>query len=106
MIVSGLKQARGNALFGAAFGCGRSQASDRSGKLLEHPRPAELRPLDRLIALRQGEVEARVLKKEARAVAIKFESVGHPRIDDRSASIPKKHEPTGRFALQHCATHD
>jgi hypothetical protein len=44
----------------------------------EHFRPAKLRPLDRLIAPRLGEVETGVLENEARAVAVRFESEGHP----------------------------
>src|SRR5580698_7787525 len=44
----------------------------------EHFRPAKLRPLDRLIAPRLGEVETEMLENEARAVAVRFESEGHP----------------------------
>src|SRR5688572_3862333 len=84
------------------FPVGR-QARDYGGKMPEHLRPAELRSLERLIAPRMGEVEAGVLENQARAVAVRLESKGHPRIDDGSAGRPREHEPTGRFALQHLA---
>src|SRR5215213_2125540 len=54
------------------------RARKRSLETLEHFRPARLRPLDRLTAPRLGEVETGVLENEARAVAVRFESEGHP----------------------------
>jgi len=46
--------------------------------LFEHSRPAKLRPPDRLIAPRLGELETGVLENEAHAVAVRFEPEGHP----------------------------
>src|SRR3984893_11095613 len=54
------------------------RARKRFLETCEHFRPAKLRPLDRLIAPRLGEVETGVLENEARAVAVRFESEGHP----------------------------
>ena len=54
------------------------RARKRFLETFEHFRPAKLRPLDRLIAPRLGEVETGVLENEARAVAVRFESEGHP----------------------------
>src|SRR6266581_1165074 len=87
------------------FAVGR-QARDHGSKLFEHLRPAKLGTLKRLIAPRLGDVEARVLENEARAVAVRLESVGHPRIFDWSAGRPREREPAGPFALQDLATHD
>lgn len=87
------------------LGAGR-QTRDHNGKLPEHPRPAELRPFERLLAPRLGEVEAGVREEDARAVTVRLEPEAHPRIDDWSAGRPGEHEPTGRFALQHLAAHD
>src|SRR5712691_7150909 len=54
------------------------RARKRFLETFEPFRPAKLRPLDRLIAPRLGEVETGVLENEARAVAVRFESEGHP----------------------------
>lgn len=74
----------------------------RGRKLLEHLLPAKLRTAKRLFAPRLGDVEARMLEKEARAVAIGLESVGHARIDERSGR-PRVRQLTRRFAFQHLA---
>ena len=82
------------------------QARDHGGKLLEHLRPAELGPLERLLAPRLGDVEAGMLEEDARAVAVRLEPEAHPRI---ATGPPADHENAsrrGRFALQHLAVHD
>src|SRR5262245_36329773 len=61
-------------------------ARDQRLKLLEHIRPAKLGTSKCLLAPGLRDVEARVLEKEARAVAIGFEPKANPRIG----------EPTGR----------
>jgi hypothetical protein len=82
------------------------QARDYGRKLPEHLRPTELGTPKCLIAPRLGDVEPRMLEEEARSFAVRLEPEADPRIDDWSASRPREHEPTGRFALQHLATHD
>src|SRR5437764_718518 len=67
--------ALGSAALRAALGC---RARKRVLEASEHFRPAELRPLTRRIAPRPGGVETGVLENEARAVAVRFESDGHP----------------------------
>ena len=64
------------------------EVRDDHGKLLQHLRPAELRPLEGAVAEWMGEVEAGVLEQEACAVAIRLESEAHLRIDDWSAGRP------------------
>src|SRR5262245_39123768 len=78
------------------------RARDHGGKLLEHLRPAVFGTLERLLAPRLGHVETGMLEEDTRPVAVRLEPEAHPSIDEPSGR-PRKHEPTGRFALQHLA---
>lgn len=62
------------------------QAGDNVDKLFEHPRPAKLGTLKRLIAEGLGDVEAGVLEMDARCVALGFETEAHGSILDRPSS--------------------
>src|SRR5262245_59056963 len=59
--------------------------SDDVGELLEHLRPSELGPLERLFPERLRQIEAGMLEEQARAVAVRLEFERHPRVLDRSA---------------------
>src|SRR5947209_1713863 len=46
-----------------------------------------------------------MLEEDARAIAVRLEPEAHPCIAE-STGRPRKHEPTGQFALQHLAAYD